>query len=389
AEAIVGAIDLENTNIGVYVSSDVTLSPGDEFVLIRSTNGVTGKPKSISNIVQKGMASIFDCSVDMQETQVLVKLTRAEVCPALFQGYNASIALLNFGVDLAIDRGMQEITGASEFGKAGIVPFMVFSGKNGDYGSKSQVKVSGISMLAGVKVKEFEIKSRPLTMGIFCEYGNGKFDSKNDFNEVDIKSKGTASYVGGGLLGRTYFKDNVYCEVSLRIGQTKADYNSADLKDFGSDLKAKYDYSTLYFGSHLGCGYIHKFNDKLNADLYGKYMFLNQDTKEVVLPSEEKLKFFGANSQRVQLGARFNYLMSKHISLLLTAGAALEHEFDGQVKAAVDNAESINSNLKGNNVIGEIGLGKDFGKLNVDLGVQGYGGNKRDLQAQLKASYIF
>ncbi|MDR0617317.1 MAG: hypothetical protein LBG23_00820 [Endomicrobium sp.] len=66
-------------------------------------------------------------------------------------------------------------------------------------------------------------------------------------------------------------------------------------------------------------------------------MFLKQGAKEVVLPTEEKLKFSGANSHRVQLGARFNYLMSKHIDPLAFAGAALEHEFDGQVKAVVDN----------------------------------------------------
>jgi outer membrane autotransporter protein len=118
-------------------------------------------------------------------------------------------------------------------------------------------------------------------------------------------------------------------------------------------------------------------------------IYSHQNEKDVSLPMEEKLKFDGINSQRIKLGTKFDYLINKRSIPNIYARVALNHEFDGEVKVVVDNISAINSGLKGSCVEGELGLTKNIGQFNLELGMQGYAGNKDGISGNLKVVYTF
>ncbi|MDR2395053.1 MAG: autotransporter outer membrane beta-barrel domain-containing protein [Endomicrobium sp.] len=345
--------------------------------------------------MQKGLAVYYNYDVNITDTELIAQINQdGRVNPVFPRGYSASIAFLNLGADLVVGTGMQEIVKLNSFDRHAVNSFGVFSGQKYNYGrgNNSNVNIEGTSLLAGLTTKWFDIKSNLFINGLFFEYGNSNFDFKEEFiggHKPLVKSQGSGSYAGGGLLGRLNLLDNAYCETSIRAGQTRLDCNRSDLKDPVTGMEAKYNYESLYFGLHLGGGYIHRFSNNLRADFYGKYIYTHQNAKEVVLPTEEKLKFDGINSQRIKLGTRFDYLLNKKIISDIYAGIALDHELDGEVKVTSDTISGINSNLKGSSVAGEFGLTKNIGRFNLDLGLQGYAGNKEGLRGALKVVYTF
>jgi hypothetical protein len=279
-----GAIDLGNTNINIYASSNSKVNAGDSYVLIRSTNGISGTPKNIDSFMQKGLAVYYDCDINITDTELIAQINQnGGVNPVFPRGYSAGIAVSNLGADLVVGAGMQEIVKLNSFDKHVVNSFGIFSGQKCNYGaSNSRVNINGVSLLAGIVGEVFDsikigigigddINVKSCVTGIFVEYGNSNFDFREEsINMPIVKSQGEASYAGGGVFGRRGFKSNVYCEISLRAGQSKTDCNSEDLKDPISGIGVKYDYDALYFGLHLGSGYTHKFNNNLSADFYGK-----------------------------------------------------------------------------------------------------------------------
>ena len=84
------------------------------------------------------------------------------------------------------------------------------------------------------------------------------------------------------------------------MGQVRADFSSSDLRDpMGND--ASYDSSSLYYGAHLGLGYLWNLNDSASIDLYAKYFWAHQGCDTVTVAGDS-VHFDDADSHRLRAG---------------------------------------------------------------------------------------
>ncbi|MDR3038297.1 MAG: autotransporter outer membrane beta-barrel domain-containing protein, partial [Candidatus Adiutrix sp.] len=148
--------------------------------------------------------------------------------------------------------------------------------------------------------------------------------------------------------------------------------------------------SVTYYGLHLGTGYIWNINEQASLDLYGKYFGAHQNGDSVKLSTNDPVRFEDVDSQRLRGGARFSYAVNESVSPYI--GAAYEHEFDGRAKAATYGYAIEAPELTGGTGIGELGLNfkpSPTLPLSLDLGVQGYVGQREGVTGSLQIKFEF
>lgn len=180
-----------------------------------------------------------------------------------------------------------------------------------------------------------------------------------------------------------------YAEASGRAGSLHNDYGNADLRDaFGH--QASYDGNSAYYGLHAGLGYVWDITDNTSLDLYGKYLWTHQEGDHLTLSTGERLRFDDVDSSRLRLGGRLSCSVNEYLRPYI--GAAWEHEFDGEAYATTNGFDIDRPNLKGDTGIGEIGLtltpSADL-PLTLDLGVQGYTGEREGVTGSLLINWKF
>lgn len=180
-----------------------------------------------------------------------------------------------------------------------------------------------------------------------------------------------------------------YAEASGRAGGLHNDYDNADLCDaFGR--QASYDGSSAYYGLHAGLGYVWNITEKADLDLYGKYLWTHQDGESLSLSTGERLRFDDTDSSRLRLGGRFSCTVNEYLRPYI--GAAWEHEFDGEAHATTNGFDIDRPNLRGDTGIGEIGLALTPSAdlpLTIDLGVQGYTGEREGVTGSMLINFRF
>jgi hypothetical protein len=317
---------------------------------------------------------------------------------ALSEGFLTGLALLNQGADHIAGAGISNAVaaaGARSKGE-GFSPavFGAFSGGKSRYNTGSHVDVSGFSLLAGLSFGtdlSGDLGGR-LTLGAFFEYGQGDYDSYNSFsNAASVKGSGDSDYLGGGLLGRMDFSGSdsghLYAEASARLGRVKTDFSSSDLS---VSQNTSYDASSAYYGLHLGTGYVWSVTDAASLDFYGKYFWTHQNGDSVKLNAAERARFDDVDSHRARLGTRFSYAVNEQF--IPYAGAAWDYEFDGKARATTGGASIQAPDLKGSTGIGELGfVVKPSAELPLylDLGVQGYVGQREGVTGSLQLKFEF
>jgi len=229
-----------------------------------------------------------------------------------------------------------------------------------------------------------------ISIAVFIEYGNGSYDTYNNFsNAASVHGDGDIWHLGGGILGRMDFMNNAYAEGSFRMGGVKNKYSNADLVGAGGTI-AQYKSSSVYSGLHLGTGYILNVNEKGSFDFYGKYFWSRQGGDSLTLSTGDPVDFKAANSHRVRLGGRYSHNFDTAISFY--GGAAFEYEFDGKAKATTNGFDIDAPSLKGSTGIGELGLiftPSTSLPMFIDLGVQGYVGQRRGVTGSLQIKFEF
>ena len=315
---------------------------------------------------------------------------------ALSEGFLGGAALLGQGADLAAGQGTESAmraAAASGSGGAGLAGFGGISAGSMRYNTGSHVDVNSVSMLAGI-AKGFDAAPGRLTTGAFFELGNGSYDTYNSFaNSPSIKGDGNTYYLGGGLLARLDFADtgpgNFYSEISGRMGKAHNEYDNSDMKD-SQGRNAHYDSSSLYYGLHVGGGYIWNILEEASLDLYAKYFWTRQEGDSVTLSSGESMHFKKVDSQRTRLGARFTYVLNEYVSPY--AGAAWEHEFDSKARSTVNGLGVDSPSIEGDTGVGELGLNISPAPalpLTIGLGVQGYTGKREGVTGSLDLKWEF
>jgi hypothetical protein len=267
--------------------------------------------------------------------------------------------------------------------------FAVFGGANLHYNVGGHLGLKNFSVLAGIS-KRKEYDKGDLYFGPFVEYGVGAYHTRDVYPEIGtVNGKGTAKYIGAGLLARYNFKETedgyFYLEGSARAGRLKDDYDSKDLRDYRG-VVAKYGLKSPYYGFHAGLGYQWNLSEKTNLDLSAKYYYTKVKGDDVQLTTGETINFHPAKSSRLQVRAK----LSRKINVKFAPYAALafEREYDGTVHASTGRYGFEAPSLKGNTGIGELGFTwKPKPRWTIDLGVQGYWGKREGVAATLRFKY--
>ncbi|MEG2173637.1 MAG: autotransporter outer membrane beta-barrel domain-containing protein, partial [Desulfovibrionaceae bacterium] len=251
--------------------------------------------------------------------------------------------------------------------------------------------VSGTAFMAGL-AKTWQGSVADFLVGAFFEATVGNYKASSDFGSASVDGKGDNRALGGGILARMDMTDTafkgLYAEASFRLGDLTNNYRSNDVHDF-TGKNASYDNQNTYYGAHVGIGYLFDFTDKANLDLYGKYFWTHQTGQDVTILGDE-FQFKDMDSYKLKMGGRFSYAVAE--SLAPYIGAAWEHEFDGKAKATTYGFDVPAPSLKDDTGVGEIGLSwkpANAQGFSVDLGAQGYIGQREGISGTLQCKYEF
>ena len=364
--------------------------PGTRIILIEGT--VTNFPSTA--VGRHG--SILYYNWTLSSGDLIATLDAIELDPgtkALSEAHLTGLITLNQGADLITREGMHAAR-SDHNGKnksAGtLIPFAAVEGGSSRYDTGSHADVDSFNAIAGLAWNTQLDMQDNLMLGAFFETGTGGYDTYNSFSNADgVHGDGTVNYYGGGVLGRYDADFGGYLETSARMGQVDTDFDTDDLQD-ATGAGTKYDSDSLYYGAHVGLGYIWDITEQVDLDLYGKYIWTHEDDDSVTTSTGDPVHFKDTDSQRLRGGTRLSYDLSHEtVTVAPYIGAAYEHEFDGEAKATTYGHDIEVLDLQGGTGIGEVGINLqpvEDGGFGIDLGIQGYTGVREGFggSAQMK-----
>lgn len=316
-----------------------------------------------------------------------------EEAKSLSEGSAAAMASLNAASDTIAGKAIESAVSSANVGVNGstsISSFGAVGASSNRYETGSYVKSKSINLVAGVALGK-ELDFGKLVVGPFVEFGYSDYETHNDFKSGHVKGDGKGKYYGFGALARFDFAThniaqstaNPYIEGSLRFGRNK--------NEFSNNLGADYEASANYWGAHAGLGYIIKAGAN-SFDLYAKYFYTKLNSSAVTLKDGSNFAFGAVKSSKVKIGARYSYdlELANGTKVAPYIGAAWQKELKGDAKAAANGLGVEAPSLKGSSGMAEIGvkIGKDKG-LKADIGVSGYTGKQRGVNANFILSYEF
>ena len=370
------------------------LAVGDSIELIQAdtlitTAGLIGTATGtgMQGVTLSYTFGISATSTDLTAT-VLTAPTVTKESKALSEGYVSAAALINQGADLANGKGMANAIAAA--GEAWST-FGAVSGGAQRTQTGSYVDVDGVSLLAGF-ARQFDLAAGNATAGVFAEYGNGTYDTFNRFASGVVRGHGDSHYYGGGLIGHMDFAatqtGHAYAEAMARLGAAHNSFNSADLVSGG--VAAGYDASSVYAGAGATLGYAWTLDTATTLDVSGRYLWSRLGGDTVQLTTGETVDFDAVTSQRTQLGARVSHALAG--GWIPFVAAAWEHEFDGDANAITNGYALDAPSLRGNTGILEAGLTLKPSQtlpLSLDVGLQGFVGQREGVAGNLQAKWTF
>lgn len=292
----------------------------------------------------------------------------------------AAIAFVNQGSDI-----LNNAFGLMDDGKYGIKTFAAAHGNYSKYETGSHIRVNGWSMIAGVGNSD-KLNDGTFSWGVFFENGSGNYRTYNDYNGYNLRGFGSAVYNGGGALARYRSNAGNYAEVGVRAGMLKNSLGNAVADGYG--VQGGYDKETSYYGAHLGVGHIFAVDENSNVDVYGKYFYNHHESKDLNILGDE-VRFDSADSNRLRLGLRYNQNDGNAFSHYY--GLAWDYEFNGDANVTAAGFDTGNPSLKGSTAVIEAGIhyAPDNSPWSIDLGLQGYGGQRDGFSGTMQLNYSF
>ncbi|MGE4441475.1 MAG: autotransporter domain-containing protein [Desulfomicrobium sp.] len=391
-------------NMGIDGSSS-PLQIGDTVTLIDAGTLITnsGLNPSASGTGMQGVTLAYNFDITTENNKLLATVsadavpTVNEQTKALSEGFVSGMGMVTQGADVAAGQGMDSAVSAAKGGAAAgsgaVAGFGAVSGGSMRYNTGSHVDMHSASLMAGLAWGTDAPLGR-LTFGSFFEYGTGSYNTYNSFSRAaSVDGDGSTRYEGGGVLGRMDLEDtgpgHIYIEASARAGKLHNEYESSDLRD-ASGRSAEYDSSSLYYGMHMGTGYVWNMTENASLDLSGKYFWTRQEGDSVTLSTGDPIDFKDVDSSRLRLGSRFSYMVNEHITPYISA--AYEHEFDGKARASTNGYDMKAPSMGGDTGTGELGLVyTPLASLPVsfDLGVQNAVGKREGVTGSLQIKCEF
>jgi autotransporter-associated beta strand protein len=384
---VAGTADVTGSTVNVGIDgASSPLQAGDSITLI-AAGGLTGAPgnTTANGSGMQGVSLLYNFDITTDANRLIASLASAgpTVNPqtkALAEGFLSGTAIVNMGLDrLDLLRGQ------------GHGAFAIVDGSSVKHKTGSSVDVNSLGVLAGITG---EIKTTPgdVKLTAFYAHGEGDYDTHNSFsNAASVKGKGDSEYNGVGVLGRLDFtgtaKGHAFAEASLQAGRVSTEFRAANLVSLGG-VSAKYDSKSSYVGAHLGGGYVWKLGEG-EFELHGKYLYTRRAADKLRLSTGDPLNFDAVESQRLRVGARYDWTAEKFKPYVALAA---EHEFDGKANAKTFGQKIDAPDMKGATGIVEAGLTMVPSRslpLTVEVGVKGYFGKREGVGGQVKVEYRF
>ncbi len=388
-------------NIGVEGSS-TALQVGDSLTLISATTLTNDTPNkatagsSISGISTQVLFTLEDSATDLvaKITAITVGGGQAGVqMKSLSESRMSGLGVLSIGADMLEMQAMPQIRSLAPY-ISGMTPFAVMGASTMRYKSGSHVDVDGFTLATGVGWNSSRSADcSNLMLGAFFEAGWGNYDSHNSFSSAPtVRGEGNSRFYGGGILARYDTSFGLYTEGSFRMGEVKTDYDSNDFVTTGGS-HVDYDSDALYYGAHLGLGYIWKLTGQSGLDMYAKYHWTRQDSDTVRIRGD-RFKFKTMDSHRTRLGGRYFHTFTTASGACVSpyAGAAYEYEFDSKSKASVNGFDLAAPSVKGSTGMGELGVRyrpSSASRMSLDIGVQGYVGKREGVRGSIAMAFTF
>lgn len=404
-----------------------TLHAGDKVYLINNVNGNFDRLKS-SKYLEQGFFIVYDATLDVEkrtdpnsgvtsDALTLTVLGTNDDVPdgknnpeseEFLKGRVAQLAMVDQGADMMSD-GIWSARASLREKNANL--FTVVDGGSNSYktSNNSHIKLNDIKFAVGA-AKAATMNDQSVGMvGVFAEHGTGHYNSYSDFGSSgfgEVRANGKTRYHGVGALfhvdvantdlSKVKNKPNIfddkyglYLHGVLRAGHVKVDFHSADLVN-GKGVEGSYNTKSRYVTAMAGAGYVLTLDEKKAVDFYGRYTFSRVNGKDVQVV-DEPMSAGTAHSHRLRLGARLGYAYSEKATPY--AGLAYERNFNGDVSGSAYGFTIKEKSLKGNTGIVEAGLlVKPKGAndpFSLNLGLQGYLGDRKGLTAVVRARYVF
>ncbi|MDO4839283.1 MAG: autotransporter outer membrane beta-barrel domain-containing protein [Desulfovibrionaceae bacterium] len=388
-------VQVQNDVINATGANGGEFKSGDKIYLLTNANGLTANLDGTTTTVkgQTGISLQYDLTLEADGTSLyLTRLANADpvVLPEtkpIAEGAASGLALVNESANTATEL-------LRDFSLPGgtIVPFAHVQASSMRHETGSHINVSSVSLAAGLGTG-FETGAGNLSVGAFFEYGKGSYTTHNSFDSrSDVDGDGNSWYMGGGILAKMDFvktgPGHFYLEGSAHMGSLHNEFDSNDVEYKGR--VAQFDMDSPYYSLHGGIGYVWNITEEHDLDVYGKYMWTRLQGTDDTLTTSDKFEYDDMDSNRIRLGARYTYKGSERFRPYV--GAAYEHEFAGSCEStAFDHSVSAPS-FKGSSGMGEIGLMMQPSEaipLSVNLGVQGYVGQKQGVSGNCSLMYEF
>lgn len=364
---------------GTEVQNGDTMS----FIKAGTLSGAEAKNINIDNL-QISFATEAQVEVQDGNNSIDFVITggkqATEQVSIIGESRTAAIAFVNQGSDI-----LNNAFGLMDDGKYGIKTFAAAHGNYSKYETGSHIRVNGWSMLAGVGSSE-KVNDGTFSWGVFFENGSGNYRTYNDYNGFNLEGFGSAVYNGGGALARYRSNAGNYAEVGMRAGMLKNSLSNAVADGFG--VQGGYDEDTTYYGAHVGAGHIFTLDDHSSLDVYGKYFYNHHESEDLNILGDE-VRFDSADSNRLRLGLRYNQNDGNAFSHYY--GLAWDYEFNGDANVTAAGFDTGNPSLKGSTAVIEAGIhyAPDNSPWSIDLGLQGYGGQRDGFSGTMQLNYSF
>jgi hypothetical protein len=386
--------DATAAKIKIDLGSGAALpSVGQKFLLFESASPVEGQVGSVS-VGHHGMFTDIEYATDSDTYGITLEvksITTREDAKALSELPLADVSFVNFGSDILASQAIPAAI-ASVSATVGATAFATIG-----YGwhrseTGSHVDVKGMNVVMGIAVGT-ETTIGPFMAGAFLEFGEGAFESYNEFANIpSVHGEGDLSYIGGGVFARIDAgfpgTSRPYFEASARFGKTDADFRTRDFF-VAQGREISYGFGAKYRGFHAGAGYIIDFagfNGTL--DLSVKYFYLRREGDEFMI-EDERTSLSSVTSSRIRSGARLTVGLTPSIRTYF--GLYFEHEFDGDSQVFFSGTALPKATLRGSTGVGELGLlvSAPDSPLEVQLGIQGSAGRRDGISANLSLRYTF
>ncbi len=373
--------DVDTTNINF--TNLQSLEANKKMTLVSSFGDTVGtitgtKYKVGSTLEGEGKASLVGNDL-IFTAETGVGMTAQEQTHNTVMGAEVGMAALSAGNDF-IGNATEGLALASNIGADGVSSFAQMGGgtMRQETGSHIDVHTWNAIIALGHQNKK---ERGTMEYGAFFEYGTGNYSTFNG----DERGDGSTKYTGGGLLAKWTAHHGMYVEGSLRAGTVHDDARNV-LRDFRG-MPYSYEMSASYMGFHFGVGKEIEVAGGNIVDVYGKYFFNRR--KGVSFDAGGHYDLDAVTSSVLRVGARYVVKQSKWN---FYAGAAYEHELDGEATGKADGVAIRSADVGGGSFRGELGATMtpgDKSPWTLDLNLTGFAGKKRGFTGGVSVAFMF